>query len=64
MNGDRPIDLPKSDDSSNSADSILTLDGAYFDVTRATYNLFAFPDLRATKKRKEGDKDAEKDFFA
>ena len=57
MKGDRPVDVSKSDDS--------TLDGAYFDVSRETCNLFALPDLRATKeKRKKGGEDAEKDFFA
>ena len=46
MKGDRPIDFSKSDDS--------TLDGAYFDVSRETCNLFALPDLSHKKTNKRG----------
>ncbi len=52
MKGDRPVDSPKSDDSSSFAD--YTLNGAHFDITRATYNLFALPDFREKKTKKRG----------
>ena len=54
MKGDHPVDFPKSDDSSNSADYAFTLDGAYFDVTRETCNLFALPDFTKKKTKKRG----------